>query len=203
MRVDRETSARHRAEIVRAASRLFRRHGFVGVGVAEITAAAGLTHGGFYGRFASKEALAAEATAAAFAEGRARLETGDLAGYVRGYLSRHHRDHPDEGCPLVALAAEAGRTDGDIATALADGAVELLAALAERLPERPDESAEHRSERAAEILALMVGAQVLARATRPTVPAFSDALLAALRRDLLARLAAPGPASDEGLPTDR
>ena len=95
MRVSKETAAAHRGAIVAAAGRLFRAHGVAGVAVAEITRACGLTHGGFYGHFASKEALAAEAIAGAFAEGLARLEAAaDLATYVRIYLSRSHRVAP-------------------------------------------------------------------------------------------------------------
>src|SRR5687768_14918347 len=74
VKVTKEQAAAHRAAIVAAAGRLFRERGFDGVGVAEITRAAGLTHGGFYGHFASKDALAAEACGQAFAESLARLE---------------------------------------------------------------------------------------------------------------------------------
>ena len=74
MKVSREQAAANRAAVVKAASRLFRSHGFDGVGVAEITRAAGLTHGGFYGQFASKDALAEEACDQAFAETVNRLQ---------------------------------------------------------------------------------------------------------------------------------
>ena len=152
-RVSRETAATHRKAMVRAASRLFRARGLDGVGVAEITRAAGLTHGGFYGHFASKEALAAEAVGAAFEEGRVRLETRGLEAWLRGYLSRGHRDRPDEGCPLLAFPSPHARLPDEVATELAGGAARLLDAVAERLPALDGEDAESRARRAAALLA--------------------------------------------------
>lgn len=189
-RVSKETAATHRSAIVRAASRLFRARGLDGVGVAEITKAAGLTHGGFYGHFASKEALAAEAVTAAFEEGRARLETHGLDGWLRGYLSRSHRDRPDEGCPLLAFPAQSGREPSEVAEALGSGAARLIAALAERVPVEPDEGTEEsiggeaRARRAVEILATAIGGQMLARALASADPTLSDSVLRALREHL-------------------
>ena len=110
MKVSKEKAAAHRAAIVDAAERLFRERGFDGVGVAEITKAAGLTHGGFYGHFASKEVLAAEACGEAFAKSRVRAaRSTDLAGYIASYLSPRHRDRPEAGCPMPAYATEVAR----------------------------------------------------------------------------------------------
>src|SRR4051794_35553442 len=112
MKVTKEKAAQHRAAIVEAAGRLFRVHGFDGVSVAEIMKAAGLTHGGFYGHFASKEALAAEACGHAFATSLSRVQGsedasgGGLEAYVAGYLSERHRDRNDGGCPMAAYATE-------------------------------------------------------------------------------------------------
>ena len=112
MKVTKEQAAAHRAAIVAAAGRLFRERGFAGVGVAEITRAAGLTHGGFYGHFASKDALAAEACGQAFAESLALLQArldrpdGDLLRYLDSYLSERHRDRRDGGCPMAARAVQ-------------------------------------------------------------------------------------------------
>ena len=105
VKVTKQQAAENRAAVVKAAGRLFRAHGFDGVGVAEITRAAGLTHGGFYGQFASKDALAAEACGQAFAESLALLRpgwTGPVATslrYVDSYLSERHRDHPRRRLP--------------------------------------------------------------------------------------------------------
>lgn len=196
-RVSRETAAAHRSAMVRAASRLFRARGLERVGVAEITREAGLTHGGFYGHFASKEALAAEALAAAFADGRDHLATGGLDGYLRGYLSRSHRDHPETGCPIPALAADALRADDGVRRVFAEGLAGLLEAIAARLPVGdPDE----RRMRAIEMLATAVGGLALARVVAATDLAASDALLASLRmalRDRVASAVAVAPAQGE------
>jgi len=88
MRVNREKAAENRERIVEAAARLFREHGFDGGGVDAIMKEAGLTHGGFYGHFASKEELATEAITRAFAQGSEKLgHCSDLGGLVNAYLS--------------------------------------------------------------------------------------------------------------------
>src|SRR5271170_3319711 len=103
MRVSREKAAENRERILETASRLFREHGFDGVGVDAIMSAAGLTHGGFYGHFGSKSDLAAEAVTRALelsAENQSRYST--LGELVSGYLSeRHCADRPD-GCTIAA-----------------------------------------------------------------------------------------------------
>ena len=113
MKVSKTQAAENRAGIVDAAARLYREKGLSGVGVAEITRDAGLTHGGLYRHFASKDALAREACLRAFewtimpldgleqdsdASSAARLQA-----MVDSYLSTSHRDHPGEGCPAAAL----------------------------------------------------------------------------------------------------
>ncbi len=178
-RVSRETAASHRAAIVTAASRLFRARGVAAVGVGEITRAAGLTHGGFYGHFASKEALAAEAVTAAFAEGRARITERGLHGYLRGYLSRAHRDRPEDGCPLVAFAGTSLAGADEVREALAEGAASLVDAIAAGLDDGLEPGA--RTAEALRLAALAVGAQVIARALAGVDPARSDAVLMAAR----------------------
>jgi TetR/AcrR family transcriptional repressor of nem operon len=178
-RVSRETAASHRAAIVAAASRLFRARGVAAVGVGEITRAAGLTHGGFYGHFASKEALAAEAVTVAFAEGRAGIATRGLHGYLRGYLSRRHRDRPEDGCPLVAFAGTSLEGADEVRGALADGATAMIEAIEGGLAAGLAPAA--RKAEALRLAALAVGAQVIARALATADPARSDAVLAAAR----------------------
>src|SRR3954454_23829799 len=103
--------------ILDAAGRLFRQNGIDGVGVDAVMAEAGLTHGGFYAHFASKEALVAEAIGAMFEEARAKFEQSvagkppaeALSAYIDFYLSRSHRDARDTGCPLPALSADLPR----------------------------------------------------------------------------------------------
>jgi TetR/AcrR family transcriptional repressor of nem operon len=180
-RVTREKAAENRAAIVRAASRMFRAHGLDGVGVAEVTRAAGLTHGGFYGHFASKDELAVEAIEAAFADGRALLDRLGLADYLRAYLSRSHRDHPESGCPILAFAGSHGGRDAGLAAALARGIGLLLDGAVGALDERPGETLEARTRRATGLLATAIGAQVLARTLGRDAGGLSDAVLLAAR----------------------
>src|SRR3954468_3498661 len=96
----------NRERILQAAGRLFRERGFDGVSVAEVMQAAGLTHGGFYGHFKSKDDLIAESLAHALTP---RGAAGDFAGFVKGYLAPEHRDDFAGGCPTAGLAAESIR----------------------------------------------------------------------------------------------
>src|SRR3979411_2785402 len=114
MKVSREQVAEHRRRIVGAAGKLFRAKGFDGVGVAEIMKSAGLTHGGFYGHFASKEDLIAQACAGAanvdtWLAVTARAPKNPLAAIVSFYLLASHRDHPETGCLLRPPGREVPR----------------------------------------------------------------------------------------------
>ena len=131
MRVTRRTLVEHRLAILEQAGRLFRRRGVASVAVADITRAAGLTHGAFYGHFPSKDALAAESCRhslhVAAAGWRARADRavarGDdpLAALIDTYLSPAHRDAPEGGCALAALGGGliADRIGGPTAVAIA------------------------------------------------------------------------------------
>ena len=105
MRVSREQAAENRQRIVETASRMFREHGFDGVGVDAIMSGAGLTHGGFYGHFRSKDDLAAEAMTRALERSvekqRRYTKLNDL---VSDYLSGRHCANRARGCALAALA---------------------------------------------------------------------------------------------------
>src|SRR5262249_60320347 len=109
MRVTREQAAANRERVLDAASMLFRRHGFDGIGVADIMKAAGLTHGGFYGQFASKEELAAEACARCHADPwTAWLEAPPaqrLEGLVRNYATPGPPAKRPNGCLLRAVGS--------------------------------------------------------------------------------------------------
>jgi TetR/AcrR family transcriptional repressor of nem operon len=115
MKVSRQQATENRARVVEAASRLFREHGFEGVGVADIMRAADLTHGGFYANFAGKSELEIEAVEAAFAETVVSLKViaarseDPLRSIVEYYLSPAHRDQPGVGCVVAALAPDATR----------------------------------------------------------------------------------------------
>src|SRR5271157_1892356 len=107
MRVSREKAAENRERIVETAARMFRENGFDGVGVDAIMNGAGLTHGGFYGHFRSKDDLAAEATTRALARGvEKQSRYTKLNDLVSGYLSERHRDDRANGCAIAALGAD-------------------------------------------------------------------------------------------------
>jgi TetR/AcrR family transcriptional repressor of nem operon len=189
MKVSREKAAEHRAAIVDAAARLFRRRGFDGVSVAEITKEAGLTHGGFYGHFASKDALAAEAFAHAFLRSLARLPDRDanLADYFDAYLSEAHRDRRDGGCPMAACATEIARQDEAVQASFRDGIERSIDALSERFPRRGTATKRDKAERRARAVAIisaMVGGMALARATARSSPELSAEILASVRAQL-------------------
>ncbi|WP_417903586.1 TetR/AcrR family transcriptional regulator [Caldimonas brevitalea] len=168
MRVTREQAALNRERVLAAAARLFRERGFDGVGVADLMKSAGLTHGGFYGQFGSKEALMEQACTRAFdvsLERWRRLieEGGDapLAALTRVYLSPLHRDHPGEGCALAALGTEAARQGPGLRKAFTEGTralVDLMTALV------PGRAKAVKRQRALATFAAMVGALVIARA---------------------------------------
>ena len=125
VRVSREQVTENRRTIVEAAGRLFRERGFEAVTVAEVMQEAGLTHGGFYGYFSSKDELIGEALAAALTEIRPGL-LDNLSTYASEYLSRSHRDDRACGCPTAALAAESIRMGpANESLAVACGAVKL------------------------------------------------------------------------------
>src|ERR1700683_390517 len=120
-RVSRAVTEKNRAAIERVSARLFREQGLQGVSVADLMAAAGLTHGGFYGHFESKDALATVACTKAFDEAVERWESrisattdrkSALTALVNGYLSSRNRAMVGSGCPLAAFSRSAGRHPG-------------------------------------------------------------------------------------------
>ena len=168
MKVSREQAAQNRDRVLEVAGRLFRERGFDGIGVADLMKGAGLTHGGFYGQFASKEELMAQACARAFAAsadiGAAvarRYPDAPLAAISRGYLSKQHRDHPGEGCVMATLGADAARQGPSLRRAVTEGTRRLLDLFTELAPGRLKA---RKRERAVLAYASMVGGLVLARA---------------------------------------
>lgn len=167
--------AAHRAAILDQAGRLFRRRGLGGVGVAEISRAAGLTHGAFYGHYESKMALAAEALGgslvAAAAKWRSRAAADraagrdPIAGLVRRYLTEQHRDSLDDGCALAALGPEVARAEPPLPEALREGVVALADALRDEIAlAHPALSATACRNAALAMLSVMNGGLILARA---------------------------------------
>lgn len=190
-RVSRQQAEKNRAAIEEASARLIREQGIKGVSVADLMAAAGLTHGGFYGHFESKDALAAAACAKAFATSleRWRERTAGAADapaalrlIVEAYLSPKARDNAGGSCPAASLAVDVAREPADkpVRQRYVDGIHELVASLA-ALRDSGDEVADR--ERSLVELSLMVGALLMARAT--AADPISDQILDAARRRLL------------------
>jgi TetR/AcrR family transcriptional repressor of nem operon len=173
--------------VVDIAARRFRSDGIDGVGVASLMADAGLTHGGFYAHFASKEALVKEALIAALgsspalAQDEAEAAALDLRAYIEFYFSPAHRDKAAAGCALAALAPEIARRPRATRNAFGKAAGRLAERIASALPEAG--SPEERLANAYGLFALMMGSLQLAR----LVPDknLSDRLLAVGRANAL------------------
>ena len=168
MKVSRAEAAQNRERIIDTAAKLFRERGFDGIGVADLMKSAGMTHGGFYGHFASKEDLMAQASQRALEASLIALRQvvehdreNALAIIASTYLSTAHRDQPGAGCALAALGADAARQGSPLRATFTQavlGAVELLTDLVAGRARRA------KRQRALTIYASMVGALVLARA---------------------------------------
>src|SRR5882724_763051 len=133
MKVSREQATENRERVIAAAAKLFRERGFEGVAVADVMKSAGLTHGGFYGQFASKEDLAAEACARSIEDTVshwdklvARAADNPLSALTASYLSTRHRDNPGKGCLLAALGPEAARRNPIIRRTVTEGLRALI-----------------------------------------------------------------------------
>jgi len=177
VRVTRAQAAANREKILDVAGTLFRQHGYDGIGVAEIMKRAGLTHGGFYGHFASKDELAAEITGRVlgrkdWTERLTRSATPTFGDVVRGYLSTRHRDDAGRGCLFAALASDVVRQPKPVRHAFTQGLRDRVETLRSLLPGR---SAAARREKALATMAGLVGALVLSRAVDD--PELSDEIL--------------------------
>ena len=171
MKVSKEQMAENRERILNAAAQLFREKGFDGIGVADLMKSAGLTHGGFYGHFASKDELMAQASARALhrlqtawaAIARDAVDKGQdpLAAIEAAYLSPRHRDAPGQGCLLAALGGDAARQGPAVRHAVTEGVRAQLEGLATLVPGRTKAA---KRQRALADYANLVGAMVLARA---------------------------------------
>ena len=177
MRKSREEAAQTRRRIVEAASREFRKNGIVATGLNDLMNAAGLTHGGFYKHFVSKDQLVAEATSAALDDllgGMAAHPTVSAA--VASYLSTRHRDNPASGCPLAAIGGELSRSDREAREAATAGFVRLVDILAGRAG-----TAEARG-RALVAASAMIGAVTMSRVVSD--PELSAELLSEVEKSL-------------------
>jgi TetR/AcrR family transcriptional regulator, transcriptional repressor for nem operon len=182
MKVTRQQAERNRKRVLDVAGRLFRENGFDGIGVDGLMKGAGLTHGGFYANFKSKEDLVAEScgrTLAELVEGWNKVAgeaNGDpLKAIVAGYLSISHRDDPGNGCVLAALGADVARKSSAVRHAVTEGLRPFIELLTRSIPGR---SRTARHKKALTIYASLVGAMVLARAVDD--PALSKQILQAV-----------------------
>lgn len=192
MKVTKAQAQANRAHVVETASQLFRERGYDGVGVADLMAAAGFTHGGFYKQFASKTDLIAESTACGIARTVALTGDGvDPAAFLRLYVSREHRDGRATGCTLAALGGDVARQPDVVRAAFATGIESLMAALSVGAGADTDPDAA-RAARAKSLtmLSTAVGALIMSRAC-PDDSALADEILAVCREALLGSLAGP------------
>ena len=184
MRVSREKFAENRERILQVAGELFRAKGFDGIGVAEIMKAAGLTHGGFYGHFSSKDDLAREASKALVAKTKERWQAvidnapeEPLDALLRHYLSRRNLESSD--CVFASLTQEVSRHGPAMQSTFTGGLMDL-ATILEKVT--PGDTPEERRRKALASLSSMMGAVILARAMDN--PHLADELLAATQAEL-------------------
>ena len=160
-----------RERILRAAARAIRKHGYEGVGVADVMKEAGLTHGGFYAHFASRDALLAAAVGQAGAESAENLNRAiaaarpgeELMALVDTYLDDRHVAAPEHGlgCAIAAAGSEVPRQQAEVRRAAARRIKDIIGLVERQFPEW-GKAAAH--EKAMGIVASMVGALILARA---------------------------------------
>src|SRR5437762_3843426 len=160
-------AAENRQPVINAASRLFREHGFDGIGLKDLMEGAGLTQGAFYKQFASKEDLAAQASRRALESASRRWSAAaaenpkdPLGAVIAFYLSEGHREEKMDGCPIVALGSDAARQGVDVKASFEAGIKEYLEMLG---PWVGEADGEKPSGRAMAILSTMIGAVVLSR----------------------------------------
>lgn len=190
MRYDEGHSEKTKNRVVKIAAAQMRKHGPDKVGVADVMGRAGLTHGGFYAHFDSKDDLIAAAVDRMFEESRARFrEWTDgkdrpeaLRSYINAYVSRAHRDKPESGCAIAALSSDIRRQGSKARSAYDKGVNSLLNSIASLLGE---EDGVKRRTLAQSMLAEMTGAVAAARAVADET--LSDEILASARRSLRAR----------------
>jgi TetR/AcrR family transcriptional regulator, transcriptional repressor for nem operon len=190
MKVTKAQAQANRAHIVETASSLFREHGYDGVGVADLMASAGFTHGGFYKHFRSKADLMAEAAASTISQTVANSEGLSLVEFFKLYVSRKHRDARGGGCTMAALCGDAARQSDDIKSTFAAGIDSMVTSLEREVSKLSDV---HQREARAKIIdsfAHAVGAVVLSRACPDDSP-LADEILEVCRKEILASLSPP------------
>ncbi len=188
MRVSRAQAAENRQNVIDVASRLFREHGFDGIGLKDLMEGAGMTQGAFYKQFASKQDLVAEASARAlecatnrWSDAAAANPEDPLRAVIAFYLTKEHRKEKMEGCPIVALGADAARQSADVKASFESGIREHLRVLSRLISEADNEETR---EKAMAILSTMVGALTLSRVVNDPrlAQSFLDAAAESVRK---------------------
>ena len=187
MRVSKAQAQANREHIVETASVLFRERGFDGVGVADLMAAAGFTHGGFYKHFGSKADLMAEAAANSLAQSLTDSAALGVSEFLDLYLSRNHRDARGDGCTLAALCGDAARQSSELKATFASGVESTLAAFGKNYAAQQDAAPEEARAKMIGTLAHAIGAVMLSRAC-PDDSALADEILEVCRTRILASL---------------
>lgn len=186
MRVSKQKAAENRIALLQAANRLFRLNGIDGVGVADIAKEAGLTHGGLYAHFKSKEELAAEAFKYGFEGNMARTRAAErhpkFEDYVEGLLSTRMRDDVEQGCPMAASASEIGRQGNAVSISFTDAFKQQVALLDASLEKSI--SAAERRRLALAAVAAEIGGVAVSRAVAKADPKLADEVLRAVRKVL-------------------
>jgi TetR/AcrR family transcriptional repressor of nem operon len=192
MRITKETAAANRERVLEAAARLFREKGVDGIAVADLMKAAGLTHGGFYNHFESKEELAAAAFKTAFDVAIARIERQAakvgvegrdevFAHYVERYLARSTRDAPGTSCPIATLGTDAARHGPELKAQFADGLRNYIESFTKIVPPEGNDQRPN----AIAVLAMLIGALTLSRACVGVDNNLADEVLTAVREQLV------------------
>jgi TetR/AcrR family transcriptional regulator, transcriptional repressor for nem operon len=168
MRVSRAQAKENREAVINVASRLFREHGFDGIGLKDLMKGAGLTQGGFYKQFSSKDDLAAQASRRAMESATRRWSTAaatssnPLEAVMEFYLSLGHLKERADGCPLAALGSDAARQSEEVRRPFEDG-IRAHFEVLDELMDDAKSSSSSPSGKAMAILSLMVGAVTLSR----------------------------------------
>jgi TetR/AcrR family transcriptional regulator, transcriptional repressor for nem operon len=187
MRISKAAAAANKGRVLEAATRLLREKGFDGLGVADVMMEAGLTHGGFYNHFGSKEDLAVSALREAFNTAVSRVagiaanavtrkgRRQAFEAYVERYLSKKTRDAIGSSCPMAALGADSARHGGALKAEFANGVERYLEAFADVVPDAGGADANRQT--AILVISMLIGALTLSRTCAEVNDALSEEIL--------------------------
>jgi len=182
MKVSKQKAAEHRKQIIAAAANKFREKGFDGISVADLMKEAGLTHGGFYGHFSSKQELMGLASRQALRETANKWEKviGEapdkpLEALAKSYLSARHHSHPETGCLFAALGSDLARQPNSVKEAVMEGQLAIIDVISRVVPGKTKAA---RRKQAVAVLAELIGGMVLARSVSDA--ALSEEILKAV-----------------------